>query len=121
MNELERNRRMKTLRMNLKNDLRGLWLEEHDDMRGFILRDAPDGTAMYTAYVSENGYSSYYGVADDKGYDLADERPLAENVPSVFTAVAKIKAHQLENGDKSYREACDYIDTDFRSIDCWRY
>ena len=111
---------LQTLRMTISNDLRGFYIEESDWAEGFILRDAPNGVALYTAYVSPNGFSAYCAISDDSGYDLADEKLLAANV-LVYSAVAKIKAHQIANGDNAYTNDSDRIDTDFRSIDCWHY
>jgi hypothetical protein len=79
----------------LSNDLRGLNIEEMDGYEGFRLVDPATRQTMYTAYVSECGYSSYEAIADiHKGIDIADEILLAEKAP-LFTAVAKIKSHHV--------------------------
>jgi hypothetical protein len=85
----------------LANDLRGINLEEHADLEGFIVRDL-DGMALYTAYCSPDGYSSYIAINDHrKGIECADEKPLALNAP-LFTAVAKIKADHFRHSPQLY-------------------
>ena len=84
--------------------LRGLNFEPCNDLKGFILRDSKTKKAMYTAYVAENGFSTYVAIDDGRGYDLADELPLAIKAP-LFTAVAKIKAHHKKIAPEIYCDA----------------
>lgn len=98
---MQANHKFRELRFCLANDLRGIEIEEHPDLLGFVIRDSATGAAMFTAYVAPDGYSSYEAIADGKGYDLADEKPLAENAP-LFTAVAKIKTRHTQFAAELY-------------------
>ena len=87
------NRKMFALKMCLANDIRGLYITEDPDLEGFRLGDH-NGT-WYTVYCAENGYSSYVVFPDiDEGIDIADEKPLCQQV-SLFAAVSAIKSHHV--------------------------
>lgn len=96
-------KRMEDLRRSLTETLRGVVIEEHLDLDGYIIRDAtPDRfgqhTALYTAYVAEEGFSSYIAINDNrKGIEIEDERLLAEKAP-LADAVARIKADHAQHG-----------------------
>lgn len=94
--------KLKELRRTISNDLAGLLVEESDWGEGYILRDPKSGRALYTVYVSPNGYSAYVCIGNAMtGDDIEDEEALCENVVSHFTPVARIKAHQIATGQSS--------------------
>ncbi len=90
--------KMKELRLCLLNDLRGIELEEHADLEGYIVRDHATKQALYTAYCAPVGFSSYIAINDlAKGITCADEKPLKLNA-SVHSAVSRIKTDHIQHG-----------------------
>jgi hypothetical protein len=104
----ENKRRLQLLKAAIKHKLRGFVLEEHRDLLGFVIRDTqpswrtssdPKWTEpLFTAYVAEEGYTSYSASIDQHGN--LDERELAVKAP-LEEAVSKMR-EQDENDRPTY-------------------
>ncbi len=113
----------KRLEQTIKNDLRGLNIEPHPDLYGFVLRDPARNEAVYTVYVTEQGTSAYRAIRDARGYDLADESAIIEGA-TVAAAVSRIKTdHQTWCGPGTYprtKELWEGAAEELCPIDCFR-
>lgn len=59
--------------------LRDITIERCHGETGYILRDTgPRRHALYTVYIGPVGVSVFRAIADDKGYDLADEKLIVQ-------------------------------------------